>query len=132
MDNYNKLEEAKRLITEVQEALGEPTSPIPVPEDQLVWKNGNLWKPEGDHSNNLVILLRADWPKPDKVLALDDSDSWELLTYTGQSNPDRYTYRGSKPGKDYRGRRAGGGVRVYWGGNYGFIPLTGPARERWD
>lgn len=132
------IENAKRAISDAQillnyalDQLEESSTEFPIPESQLVWANGNLWKPSSESDGRLVVLLRADWPLPDMVKALREDDVWETLEYTGSDhNGNRHHYRGDFPGADYRGRRKGGGVRVFYNGDYGYIPLPGPAKNR--
>lgn len=125
------LDEIEFIIEDIRDELNGGSAPFPIPDDQLVWKNGNLWKPTSESDNRLVVLLRADWPRPDYVQALTDNDKWETLEYTGSDhNGNRHHYRGNLPGVGYRGRRKGGGVRVFYGEDYGYIPIPGPAKER--
>lgn len=133
MSNKEKLNQAIELIEQVRDSLDEePGDGFPIPESELRFKNGNLWKASSDSDGNAVLLLRADWPKPESVFVLSDEAVWVPLVYTGQSNPDRWTYRADRPGKDFAGKRKGGGIRIYYGGDYGFIPFPGPPRNRWE
>ena len=78
------------------------------------YSNGNLWKPKGDHSGSLVVLLRTKYPIFDTCQVKLRDGSWESLEYTGLSNGDRQTYRGREPGgKYYAGKQKLGGVRCF-------------------
>lgn len=133
MSSKEKLNQALDLIEQVRDSLvDDPGDDFPIPESQLRFKGGNLWKPSSDSDGNAVLLLRADWPDPDYVEVLSDDGRWVVLDYTGRSNPDRWTYRADRPGKDFAGKRKGGGVRIYYEDAYGFIPFPGPPRNRWE
>lgn len=125
----DNLHRALILIDEALDLLDEKEFPIAA--DELVFKDGNLWKPNSDSDGNLVVLLRSDWPKPDRVRAVrKHSNEEEPLVYTGLSNGDRHTYRGSLPGGQYMGARGGGGVFVYYGEQRRLIPIPGKPKER--
>lgn len=133
-----KLIKAMDLIGEVVDALPGESPDLPVPIDQLVWGNGNLWKPESDSDRKAVILLRDDWPKPSAVAVLRDDGVWEEFRYTGSDvNGNRHHFRGSEPGKGYKGPNNGGGVNVFWEVGpseddvvSGFIDFPGPPKNR--
>lgn len=130
-----ELKEARALIDNVIKELEgdlEPPSPN-IPESELVWEGGNVWKPISESDGNAVVILRSEWPVPSRVSCLADNGVWETFRYTGIANGDRYHFRGSRTGAGYKGRRAGGGVRVYFGSgdDYVFIPFPGPPRNRW-
>lgn len=132
MNEYEKLEEAKRLITEVQQSLVTPPA-YPIAPDQLVWENGNLWKPESESDGKLVVLLRADWPLPTKVLAKRKDGSYEELRYEGSDhNGNRHHYRGDLPGSGYAGKKKDGEVRILYGSMYDSIKIPGPPKNRYE
>jgi hypothetical protein len=133
MSNVEKLREARALITEVIQDLEE--DPIPPPDDipahELVFKNGNLWKPQGDHTGKLVVLLRADWPQPAYVDVRARDGAWERMMFTGRSNGDRHTYRGNFPGgPHYAGKNRQGGVRMLLNDRQYMIPIPGRPKNR--
>ena len=127
-----KVRQARDLLNEVLEE--EPDN-FPIPEEQLVWKHGNVWKPDAESDGNLVAVLRDDWPLPDKVqVLLRDGVTWADMRYTGSDhNGNRHHYRGNHPGGiHYAGKRKGGGCRVWYGSEFGHIALTGPPGGRYD
>lgn len=64
---------------------------------------GFLWKPKGDHSQKLVILFPAKFVvKFESVRVVTKSNAIEGLNFTGFSNGDRQTWRGSLPGNKYK------------------------------
>jgi len=131
--DYEKLEQATALISEVMANLEQPGVEYPIPADQLVWKNGNLWKPESESDGRLVVLLRSDWPVPDRVEVLRKTGAWEIMRYAGSdSNENRHHYRGRDAGTEYAPRKQGGGCRVYYKEEFGLIPLPGPGRGRYE
>lgn len=132
MNDYEKLARAQELIAEVQQNLEPPTEPptdFPIPADQLVWKNGNVWKGMSESDGKAVAVLRNDWPVPDKVEGLLNDGSWDEFIYTGSdANGNRHHFRGSVHGRGYRGKRKEGRVRVWIGQSYGEIFFPGPPR----
>lgn len=120
------INDAQTLLNYALEQLkGEPIN-FPIPEEQLKWENGNLWKPKADPVSRtpgkLVVVFRSDWPEPTSVQALTNEGVWETLTSSGQLEDGRWAFRGTREGKGYLGKRKGGGVRVFYGEDYGFIP----------
>lgn len=126
-----KITQARNLLNEVLNA-PPPSVELP-PEDQCVWKNGNLWKPFSDTTNTLVVLLREDW-EPLNVEAMLTTGEWELLTYAGRANGNRTHWRGSLPGgKGYKNGPGNGGVRVWFSEqSYIRIYLPGKSKERYE
>ena len=63
-----------------------------------------LWKPEGDHTNALVVLLpeRFESPFASMVVKRKSGES-ENLRFTGFSNGDRQKWRGQLKGGRYTG-----------------------------
>lgn len=97
------------------------------------YSGGNLWKPRGDHSNNLVVLLKTAYPIFDFCEVRRKDGTWEVMGYTGLSNGDRQTYRGPRPGGDYyAGKMKNGGVRCFIGEEFCEFPIPGPPKERHD
>jgi hypothetical protein len=139
MEIRKQIESAKSLILAgvdiLDEVLAElpPEDPYPIPLTQMEWKNGNLWKPESESNGRVVMLLRADWPVPDKVTVLADDDNWEEFQYAGsEDNGHRHHFRGTHTGAGYRGKKQGGGARVYYEGGYALIPFPGPPKHRYS
>lgn len=68
---------------------------------------GFLWKPKGEHTNNLVVLLPAAFTGKSKT---DSGALWhggkrlEAATYTGTGNGGRDHYRFGQPGGSYPSR----------------------------
>lgn len=131
--DYEKLQQAVLLIEEAMLNLEPPSASYPIPADQLVWKNNNLWKPVAESDGKLVVLLRSDWPVPDRVEVLRKGGVWEIMRYAGSdANENRHHYRGRDPGSEYAPRKQGGGCRVYYKEEFGLIPLPGPGRGRYE
>jgi micrococcal nuclease len=141
MEDKEKLEQAVVLIEDVianmddGQPIPPPDNPTLPPESQWRFKACNLWKPEGDHSGKLVVLIRGDWDEPEYAEAKRRDGSWERLEYTGESNECsgnlRYTYRGKDPGGPaYAGVQKDGGVRLKYGPDFAFIPLHKKPSER--
>lgn len=135
MNDYEKLERAKQLITEVQSNLSVPPStelPIPLEELRIGYKPSNwiLWKPKSDSDGRVVLLLPGSWPIPGKVEVLRDDGEWERLKFDGIANGDRYHYRGSLEGAGYKGKNHEGEIRVYWGDALGVIEFIDKPRNR--
>lgn len=89
-----------------------PTEPLC---DEDSFSGGTLWKPQGENSNNLVVLVRSDYEDFDFCEVKLRSGGYEQLGYTGRSNGHRQTYRGDAPGgRAYAGKRLQGGVRCWY------------------
>lgn len=108
----------KELPEEIQEgsnSSGQPTpfsTPLEIAIDnpdctQIMGTDGPggfLWKPRGDHSNALVILLRDAYRQEFEDCVVRRSDGTvESMQFTGFSNGNRQTWRGSRPGGAYDG-----------------------------
>lgn len=120
------------LVCQCSQCVCEDPEPVPTPapgqcESPLAFTGGTLWKPQGDHSGKLVVLL-AEQHDYDSCKVKRKDGSWEELTYTGRSNGNRQTWRGDAPGgPTYAGKNAGGGVDC---DNGCFFPLPGRPRDR--
>lgn len=125
-----KLRDLSLDLQDIIDDLSSDAGEFPIPEEQLVFKNGNLWKPHSDSDGSLVILLREDWPEPDKVVVPLKNGLNDVLRYTGRSNGNRHTYRGIEPGEKYLGHKGGGGAYVYYGEEARLIPIPGAPKER--
>ena len=130
------MQKAKELVDEAK-ALLELASNL-LEDDEMgshvedSWSDGNLWKPEGDHSGKLVVLFREQYVDEFEVVRVKTKDgSWENLQYTGKSNGDRQTWRGSEPGRSYAGKAKLGGVMARRGKHTVWIPLEGPPGKRY-
>lgn len=126
-----KIIQARNLLNEVLNDEVEPPSTDLPPENEWQWKNGNKWKAKGDHTGNLVVILREDW-NPSGVWAMRADGTWEALDYTGRANGNRTHWRGTHPGARYLNGARGGGVRVWFGDEFLFIPLPGRSREDYE
>lgn len=77
-----------------------PTNPTVVGIQKF--ENGTLWKPCSDHGCTLVVLLNNSFVAPfDECLVERRNGQMEELRFTGFSNPDRMTLRGTSHGRDY-------------------------------
>lgn len=107
-------------------------NPTPPPfdcEGPLSFTGGTLWKPKGDHTGKLVVLL-AEQHDYDRCEVKRRDGSWEGLQYTGRSNGNRQTWRGNFPGGPaYAGRKLEGGVRC---DSSCFFPIPGAPKRRWE
>ena len=124
-----KLLVIEEAVNQIRSHLDAGGSTFPIPEEQLVWSGGNLWKPEADPNSStpgkLVVVLRADWPVPDSVqVLLRDGVSYETLTSGGFLEDGRMSFRARFPGGEaYAGKRQGGHVRIFYGDDFGVILL---------
>lgn len=122
------------LVCQCSQCVCEDPNPEPTPlpgqcESPLSFSGGTLWKPKGDHSGKLVVLL-AEQHDYERCEVKRKNGSWEELQYTGRSNGNRQTWRGDAPGGPaYAGKRDGGGVRC---DDSCFFPLPGPPKKRWE
>lgn len=77
----------------------EPVVPTPVPADAIsvssLHGSGFVWKPVSENESKLVVLTPASWAVSEARIGS------EVLRFSGLTNPDRPTYRGSKPGTEY-------------------------------
>jgi len=99
--------------TPTPEPTPEPTvAPTPAPKSNPLCTKvmgidgpGNfLWKPEGDHTSALVVLLPVRFEVPFSALTVKrKSGDSEKLRFTGFSNGDRQTWRGELKGGRYTG-----------------------------
>ncbi len=70
--------------------------------DIMKFRDGTLWKPKGDHSGALVVLIRDLFVKPfDSCYVVDINGVEEQMVFTGFSNGDRQTWRAMRPGGRY-------------------------------
>lgn len=95
--------------------------------------DGNVWKPEADHTGNLVVILRGSYPvfKSCEVKKKKNR-GYDSLTYSGLANGDRHHWRADKPGRVYAGKKQRGGVYCYHRSKAYFFPLRGAAKKRYD
>ncbi len=130
--NLDIIDTAVRYIRE--EVNGGTAPDYPIPDDQLEFENGNVWKPKSESDGNLVVILRNDWALPDMVKVQLKNGMWLGMRYTGSDhNGNRHHYRGGYPGgANYAGARQGGGVRIYYKNEFKVIPLPGPPRGRYE
>lgn len=106
-----------------------PTPPQVACESPLSFSGGTLWKPQGDHSGKLVILL-AEQHDYSECKVKKRNGGWEDLEFTGRSNGNRQTWRGSQPGGPYyAGKLKDGGVLCDDGC---FFPIPGSPKRRWE
>lgn len=129
--------EVEDLINEAMEILEEALEKLedsPPPDGEIVideWSGGNLWKPKSDSDGNLVVLLKSSYANQRAEVKRKDG-TWEPMRYTGRSNGDRPTFRGTMSGRNYAGLAGSGGVRFTDRGEAFFIPIPGPGRKRYD
>lgn len=81
-----------------------PTNPLCVEEMRAQdGPNGFLWKPSGDHTGALVVLLPARFFNEFDTVVVDRKDGeLERLSFTGFSNGNRQTWRGKQHGRHYK------------------------------
>lgn len=118
---------------ENQDDLPPPNFHPSCPEPQS-WSGGNLWKPRGENSGKLVVLLRTSYPLFDTCSVKLKNGNREDMEYTGLSNGDRQTFRGRFSGGsgEYAGKKKNGGVRCWIGEQICEFPIPGPPKERHD
>lgn len=79
-----------------------PTSGGPNPDRPGDYKKGFLWKPSGENSNALVVLLPPAFTGfTTKAMTLVWSSGSEQLRYSGVANGDREHYRAKHAGSSY-------------------------------
>lgn len=85
-----------------------------------------LWKPKGDHSGTLVVLFPASFVVPfSSVTVARKTGTTEQLSFTGFSNGDRQTWRGSQPGGKYKNNGVINADNCIW-------QFSGKASQRQD
>jgi len=135
MTKDDKIRQAIQLLNEALNIQApNPTPPVDTlpPQSQWKWGDGNLWKPVSDSDGNAAVLIRRNWPRPLRVDVKRADGKWETMRYTGESNPDRWTYRASQPGGPaYAGFKKDGGVNVVYEVGYIFLPFLGKSGVRY-